>query len=358
MPPRDTLPLSEDFRAPRGIVDEGADELGPLPADEVAPLEATPPETEEPRDPDGEDVFAAAEGAAPRTDGLLVNLTGVRFRDEGVIQDYDAVEGNYQRGERVVVESERGQIVATVVAASRRALTSGPLRRILRRLTPDDERTLARLKVKEQEAARVCIERIRDRKLPMKLIDAEFPLLGNKIMFHFTSEERVDFRELVRDLSQRLHARIELRQVGARDEAKAIGGIGSCGCELCCSTYLCAFAPVSIRMAKDQGLVLNPSKVAGQCGRLKCCLVYEQDLYREMRRTMPKLGKRVRTPGGEGRVVELDVLRQRVRVALPDGPAQTFPASDVHLVNPPGASAAGAMPDEEAGSDGEPNETT
>ncbi len=170
----------------------------------------------------------------------------------------------------------------------------------------------------------------------MKLIRAEMPSAG-KVMFYFASEERIDFRELVRDLSHKLHGRIEMRQVGARDEAKMVGGIGDCGRELCCSTFLPSFAPVSIKMAKDQGLVLNPSRVTGQCGRLKCCLVYEHALYQEMRKTLPKVGKRVSTPAGDGRVVELDVIRQQVRVGFLEGGTQTFPASSVSVLAPPGA---------------------
>jgi hypothetical protein len=154
------------------------------------------------------------------------------------------------------------------------------------------------------------------------------------VLFYFASEERIDFRDLVKDLSSRLHARIEMRQIGVRDEAKMVGGIGSCGRELCCSTFLPAFQPVSIKMAKDQGLVLNPSKVSGQCGRLKCCLVYEQDLYKEMKKTLPKVGKRVSTPAGDGKVVELDVLRQRVRVWFDEGGSETFPGEVITLLAP------------------------
>jgi cell fate regulator YaaT (PSP1 superfamily) len=155
------------------------------------------------------------------------------------------------------------------------------------------------------------------------------------VLFYFASEERIDFRDLVKDLAQRLHTRIEMRQIGARDEAKAVGGIGSCGRELCCSTWLPAFVPISIKMAKDQGLVLNPSKLAGQCGRLKCCLVYEHDLYKEMSKTLPKVGKRVSTPAGEGKVVELDVLGQKVRVWFDEGGSQSFPAGVVTPLAPP-----------------------
>jgi cell fate regulator YaaT (PSP1 superfamily) len=144
-----------------------------------------------------------------------------------------------------------------------------------------------------------------------------------------------------------MHARIEMRQIGARDEAKMVGGIGSCGRELCCSTWLPAFVPVSIKMAKDQGLVLNPSKVSGQCGRLKCCLVYEQDTYKELRKGMPKVGKRVTTPAGDAKVVELDVLRQRVRVWFDEGGSETFPADVIKLIAPPGAAPPAPEPDSE-----------
>jgi cell fate regulator YaaT (PSP1 superfamily) len=265
----------------------------------------------------------------------------VKFRPAGTIHEFDAGDGSYRRGERVVVESDRGPVVGTVAVASRRLPALGALRRILRRANPEDARTLERNRRREQDAYDFCKERLRARKLPMKLIRAEYALQGNKVLFYFASEERVDFRELVKELASRLHGRIEMRQVGARDEAKLVGGIGSCGRELCCSTFLPSFAPVSIKMAKDQGLVLNPSKVAGQCGRLKCCLVYEEPLYVEMRKTLPKVGKRVRTPAGEGKVVELDVLRQLVRVSFDEGTTETFPGASVEALAPPPQGSAG-----------------
>src|SRR5262249_55111666 len=157
---------------------------------------------------------------------------------------------------------------------------------------------------------------------------AEAPHGGHKLIFYFTSDNRIDFRDLLKDLSVQLYARIEMRQVGVRDEAKMVGGIGDCGRELCCSTFLPQFAPVSIRMAKDQGIVLNPARVSGQCGRLKCCLVYEEAQYRTLRKLLPKLGKRVTTEDGEGRVSELDVLRGRVRVSYPDGGSKTYAAAE------------------------------
>jgi cell fate regulator YaaT (PSP1 superfamily) len=209
------------------------------------------------------------------------------------------------------------------------------LRRILRRAVATDERARDKNVAKEREAYLFCKQRIRERALPMKLTRVEYPLASGKVIFYFASDERVDFRDLVKDLAARLHTRIEMRQIGARDEAKMVGGIGSCGRELCCTTWLPAFVPVSIKMAKDQGLVLNPSKVSGQCGRLKCCLVYEQDLYKEMRKTLPKVGKRVTTPAGDGKVVELDVLRQRVRVWFDEGGSESFPPDVLTVLQPP-----------------------
>jgi cell fate regulator YaaT (PSP1 superfamily) len=292
-------------------------------------------EPQPPRDPDGDDVFIdLTESPAPR--GALVNLTGIKFREAGTIHEYDAGDVSYLRGERVMVESERGPTVGIVAIASRRAMASDSLKKILKRAAAEEDRARQAREKREAEAFQLCRDRARERKMPMKLIRAEMPSAG-KVMFYFASEERIDFRELVRDLSHKLHGRIEMRQVGARDEAKMVGGIGDCGRELCCSTFLPSFAPVSIKMAKDQGLVLNPSRVTGQCGRLKCCLVYEHALYQEMRKTLPKVGKRVSTPAGDGRVVELDVIRQQVRVGFLEGGTQTFPASSVSVLAPPGA---------------------
>ena len=304
-----------------------------IPDDRPVPSHEPP---EEPRDEDGEDVFRALAGEAdPDAHGQLANIAGVKFQEAGTIHPFDAGEAAYARGERVVVESDRGPIVGTVATPSRRMVAGGSLRRILRRAAADDKQQIEKNVRREREAWVIARERIRARKMPLKLIRAEYPLAGAKILFYFASEERIDFRDLVKDLATRLHGRIEMRQVGARDEAKMVGGIGSCGRELCCSTFLPSFAPVSIKMAKDQGLVLNPNKVAGQCGRLKCCLVYEQDLYVEMRKTLPKVGKRVHTPAGDGRVVELDVLRQRVRVQFDEGGAEYFPGNVIDLLAPP-----------------------
>jgi cell fate regulator YaaT (PSP1 superfamily) len=169
----------------------------------------------------------------------------------------------------------------------------------------------------------------------MKLIRVEYLHGGNKALFFFAAEHRVDFRDLVKDLAQRLHTRIVMRQVGVRDEAKMTGGIGSCGHTLCCATWMHKFEPVSIRMAKDQNLVLNPQKVSGQCGRLKCCLTYEQAQYQDARKEMPKHGRMVNTPDGEGKVQDMDILRRMVSVSFEDGTVRSYPADRLHPVKAP-----------------------
>ncbi len=267
------------------------------------------------------------------------HLCGVKVRPSGPPREYDTRGEVYESGEWVLVEGERGPRLGQVVVATRRRHALVLPRRVVRRARPDEVAERARTGVAEADAHRFCKERLRERKLSMKLVQTEL-VPGQKATFYFASEDRVDFRDLVRDLTQQLHARIEMRQIGARDGAKAVGGIGSCGRELCCTTFLPAFQPISIRMAKDQGMVLNPSKLAGQCGRLKCCLVYEHHTYKEMGRGLPKVGRRVQTPGGIGRVLDLDILRQRVRVLLEEGGAQSFAAEELRSLNAPDGRAA------------------
>ncbi len=240
-----------------------------------------------------------------------------------------------RRGQRVIIQGENGHEVGVVaVASAPRPSPGGRLPRVIR---VADERDLERLEANTRRAAEALAvgrEMVRARKIPVKMFRAEVHQNG-KATFYFASENRIDFRDLVRDLSNDLRLRVELRQVGVRDEAKMVGGIGSCGLELCCSTFLPRFAPVSIKMAKHQNLVLNPTKVSGQCGRLKCCLVYEEANYVEAAKLLPKLGKRVSTPEGEGRVADLDVLHGRVRVYFQDGPPQVFSAEQVKQLGPP-----------------------
>ncbi len=327
---------SAEIDAGWGTLDDSATPPPAAAAAEAAAPERlpTPIAAKEARDPDGEDIFTLADEVQVPA-GTLANVAGVKFRDAGTIYEFDAGEVGYVRGDRIVVESDRGPLVGTIAVSARRLPVLDPLRRILRRAVETDERAKDKNAAREREAYLYCKQRIRDHRLGMKLVRVEYPLSSGKVLFFFASDERVDFRDLVKDLAAKLHARIEMRQIGARDEAKMVGGIGSCGRELCCSTWLPAFVPVSIKMAKDQGLVLNPSKVSGQCGRLKCCLVYEHDLYKEMRKTLPKVGKRVSTPAGNGKVVELDVLRQKVRVWFDEGGSEIFPPDVLTVLVPP-----------------------
>jgi cell fate regulator YaaT (PSP1 superfamily) len=266
------------------------------------------------------------------------NLVGVRLQPQGRTLECDAGELRLQAGEQVVVDDRRGGSLAAVVTVpSGRRAARGPLAgRVLRR-AEDRDRERARAEQRRQdETLAFARERARARGLGIKVFRVETAPGGDRTTFYFSSEQRVDFRELVRDLAARLHNRIELRQVGVRDEAKLVGGIGSCGRELCCSTFLPHFAPVTIRMAKNQNLALNPARVSGQCGRLKCCLVYEEAQYLEAGQSLPRPGRRVETPDGPGRVEDLDVLRGRVRVSFPDRPPATYPAAELRAAPPAG----------------------
>jgi cell fate regulator YaaT (PSP1 superfamily) len=277
-----------------------------------------------------------------------INIAGVKLDPRGRVLACDAGELELRHGDQVVVDDGRETEVGTVAVASARrpeaptatatetatVTARAPLPRILRRAEPSDLDRVRAAVERAAEARAFARERAGVQKLGIKIFRVEFQR-GGRALFYFASESRVDFRELVRDLAARYHTRIELRQVGVRDEAKMVGGIGSCGRELCCSTFLPRFAPVSIKMAKHQNLVLNPTKVSGQCGRLKCCLVYEDANYVEMAKGLPKQGKRVTTPEGVGRVGDLDVLRGRVRVYFDGHPPKTFTADELQPAPPP-----------------------
>jgi cell fate regulator YaaT (PSP1 superfamily) len=235
-----------------------------------------------------------------------------------------------------VIEDDRGLELATVAVPSGPRAAAPPLPRVLR---VADARDLARGEANDRRAAEALAyarERATARGLRIKLFRVELHQSATRGIFYFASETRIDFRELVRDLAAKYHLRVEMRQVGVRDEAKMVGGIGSCGRELCCTTFLPQFAPVSIKMAKNQNLALNPSKVSGQCGRLKCCLVYEEAMYVEAARALPRMGKRVETPEGVGRVDDLDILGGRIRVSYPDRPPAVFTAAEVRPLAVPG----------------------
>jgi cell fate regulator YaaT (PSP1 superfamily) len=262
------------------------------------------------------------------------NIAGVKLHPTGRTIECDAGGLAVRPGDKVMIDDRRGPVMAVVSVASAERPVRGSLGRILRRA---DERDLQRQQAhrqRESDALAFARERARGRRLSIKVFRAE--LSGDRALIYFSSDQRIDFRELVRDLSGHLHARIEMRQVGVRDEAKMVGGIGSCGRELCCTTFLPQFAPVSIKMAKNQNLALNPSRVSGQCGRLKCCLVYEEAMYVEAAKALPRLGKRVDTPDGVGRVDDLDILGGRIRVSYPDRPPAVFTAGEVRPVAVPG----------------------
>ena len=248
----------------------------------------------------------------------MVKIIGVRFRSAGKVYYFDVKEFELHIGDHVIVETARGPEYGVVSMRARTVaddMVAQPLRSVIRVATKEDEEKRAELSVKEKEALKICREKIHKHNLEMKLVDAEYAFDENRILFYFTADGRIDFRDLVKDLASVFHTRIELRQIGVRDETRMLGGIGSCGRELCCATYLNDFAPVSIKMAKEQNLSLNPGKISGICGRLMCCLKNEEETYEFLNTRMPKLGAAATTADGRmGKVIELNVLRQRVRV--------------------------------------------
>ena len=251
----------------------------------------------------------------------MVKVVGVKFKEAGKAYFFAPGEFEPKQGEAVIVETARGleygTVSMTVREISEEELVS-PLKEIVRIATPQDKAQMEKNKKKEKEALIICEEKIAAHKLDMKLVDVEYTFDGNKILFYFTAEGRVDFRELVKDLAAVFRTRIELRQIGIRDEAKMLGGIGICGRGLCCSTYLDAFHPVSIKMAKEQGLSLNPTKISGNCGRLMCCLKYEQNCYDEYSKIAPSIGAVVSTPRGKGIVQSTVILEGKAKVKLDD----------------------------------------
>jgi len=284
--------------------------------------------------------FPLLDAASTALGDDVASVAGVRFVPGGRVQWCDAGETDYTTGERVLVDTDRGSRLAWIaVAASRKAVRDRGLRRVIRRANDSDLRGERAGDADRAHALRLAKDKAAALRLPLKVFRVE--VLGQlgrgaRLNVYYTSDERLDLRDFIRDLSSAISGRIELRQLGVRDEAKAVGGIGSCGLTLCCTTWLPDFVPVSIKMAKDQGLVLSPTKVSGQCGRLKCCLVYEQAGYAELRKGLPKLGKRVIGARGEARVVEVDVLRQRVRVSYGPGDTEVVPASEVKPMFPSG----------------------
>ena len=259
-----------------------------------------------------------------------VVVVGIRFRPAGRIYHFDPQGQSYTTGQYVIVETVRGMEAGRVVIAAKKLAEgdlSDPLKPILRVASEDELRMMLSFKGKEKEAVVICGERVIQHKLPMKLVEAEYTFDGSRLTFYFTAEERVDFRALVRDLAATFRTRIELRQIGARDQAKQLGGAGPCGKTLCCSSWITDFGVVSIKMAKEQGLPLNPSKISGVCGRLLCCLSYENDNYIQARQQMPQIGSMLSTPGGPGKVVSVNVPKSAVEVMLESGATVQVPVS-------------------------------
>lgn len=250
----------------------------------------------------------------------MVEVIGVRFRTAGKIYFFDPKEFQVKSGDHVIVETARGIEFGSVVSERRQVkekCIGDELKPVLRIATKEDEERAAKNREKEKEAYKICLDKIKEHKLDMKLVSTEYTFDNNKVLFYFTADGRVDFRELVKDLASVFRTRIELRQIGVRDETKIRGGIGICGRPLCCHTYLSEFAPVSIKMAKEQNLSLNPTKISGVCGRLMCCLTNEEETYEELNSHLPANGDHVTTPEGlRGDVQSVNVLRQLVKVVV------------------------------------------
>ncbi len=265
----------------------------------------------------------------------MAEVVGVRFKQAGKIYYFDPGDLNLEVNDYVVVETARGLELGHVVIAPGQVLDSdieNPLKPVIRKAEPEDIERAKQFEEKEKEALEECAKLVEKLKLNMKLLGAEYNLDGSRLTLHFSAAERVDFRELVRELAKRLKVRVEMRQTGPRDEAKMAGGCGRCGRPLCCMTFLSNFTPVSMRMAKDQGLPLNPMKISGVCGRLMCCLVYENDYYQEMKDRMPRAGQRVMTPMGEARVVDINPLKVSVMVELETQAVVEFPLNEISLM--------------------------
>lgn len=262
--------------------------------------------------------------------GQLVEVKLGEYRPVAV---YDANSITCKRGDMVIVEMDKGSEFGKIVSDPEKSCsgkTEAAAGKILRLATDGDLRQIVNNRMKSQEAFNACQRKVSETKLDMQLVNAEYSFDSTKILFFFTSEGRVDFRNLVKDLAKMFRARIELKQIGVRDKAKIVGGIGVCGRELCCSSYMKTFHPLSIKMAKDQGLPLNPSKISGVCGRVKCCMAYEFQVYREMSRDLPKMGAKVTVEGGEkGRVIAVDILKRFITVDLGEGKTTriTYPAA-------------------------------
>lgn len=263
-----------------------------------------------------------------------MKIVKIQFHTAGKLYDFSAGNLDLKAGDKVIVETERGRSIATVVVPPRE-FSAPPegIKTVTRKAFPEDIEAAARNAAREKEAYSFCLAKIQERGMEMKLIKVEYLFDGSKAIFYFTADGRVDFRELVKDLAHAFHTRIEMRQIGVRDEAKMVGGIGICGRELCCSSFLREFEPVSVKMAKEQNLALNPTKISGQCGRLLCCLGYEFETYCTLRKCLPKCGKRVHCGNVDGEVVKLNVLEGTVTVRTDDAREVVLNGDDIKPEN-------------------------
>jgi cell fate regulator YaaT (PSP1 superfamily) len=269
-------------------------------------------------------------------EAFLASIVRIQFSTAGKLYDFTAGNTAIKPGDKVVVETERGKSIGQVVAGPievEDSLVPEGTKQVQRLAEPSDLATLAANAIKEKEAHKFCLNRIKERVMDMKLVKVEYLFDGSKAIFYFTADGRVDFRELVKDLAHAFHTRIEMRQIGVRDESKMVGGIGICGRELCCSSYLREFEPVSVKMAKEQNLALNPSKISGQCGRLLCCLSYEFETYCSLRKGLPKCGKRVQCGCVDGEVVKVNVLQGTVTVKNSDDTMVQLKGDDIKPEN-------------------------
>ena len=258
----------------------------------------------------------------------MAEVIGVRFKEVGKVYYFDPLKNKLRIGDKVIVETARGLECGEVAMANKVIgdnELNHPLKPLVRIATPDDIKRVEENHKKEKSAQKICEEKIAKHKLEMKLVNVEYTFDNNKIIFYFTADGRVDFRALVKDLASVFRTRIELRQIGVRDEAKMIGGLGICGRPFCCARFMGEFQPVSIKMAKEQGLSLSPTKISGTCGRLMCCLKYEQEAYTDLLRHTPKVGAIVNTPEGKGLVAENNLIARTLKVKLDNAPADVAP---------------------------------
>ncbi|HET6419585.1 MAG TPA: stage 0 sporulation family protein [Geobacteraceae bacterium] len=266
----------------------------------------------------------------------MTKVVKIQFQTAGKLYDFGIGNIDVKRGDKVIVETERGKSIGAVVSGpvdiDERDIPEG-FKTIIRKAQPADLQAAAGNAAREKEAYDFCLARIKDRCMDMKLVRVEYLFDGSKAIFYFTADGRIDFRELVKDLAHAFHTRIEMRQIGVRDESGMVGGLGVCGRELCCATFLREFAPVSVKMAKEQNLALNPTKISGQCGRLLCCLAYEFETYCSLKKCLPKCGKRVHCADVDGEVIKLNILEGTVTVKTDDEREVVVKGEDIKLEN-------------------------